>query len=101
MNPRLQKTIDDIDRTKAKIAELQALLPELERKKTDLENTEIIRLVRSVGVVPGDIVAFVESIKTNGRLTEERFPRGGDSGRTNAAPPATGQEATDNEKNEE
>jgi hypothetical protein len=101
MNPRLQKTIDDIDRAKTKIAELQALLPELERKKTELENTEIIRLVRSVGVAPGDIAAFVESIKTNGRTAEERFHRGGDSGRNNAAQPAPGQEATDNEKNEE
>ena len=63
MNQRIQKTIDEIERTKAKIAELQALVPELERKKTDLENTEIVRLVRSANVAPGDISAFIASIK--------------------------------------
>ena len=63
MNQRIQKTIDEIERTKTKIAELQVLLPELERKKTDLENTEIVRLVRSANVAPGDISAFIASIK--------------------------------------
>jgi hypothetical protein len=82
MNPRIQKVIDEIKRTKAKIAELQALLPELERKKTDLENTEIVRLVRSANVAPGDIAAFVESIKTN---------RQG-----NIVPPKIQQEVSDN-----
>jgi predicted nucleic acid-binding Zn-ribbon protein len=78
MNQRIQKAIDDIERTKAKIAELQALLPELERKRTDLENTEILRLVRSANVAPSEIAAFVESIKNNrqeGRAHGGRNPR--------------------------
>ena len=65
MNQRIQKVIGDIERTKAKIAELQALLPELEKKKTDLENTEILRIVRSASIAPGEIAEFIESIKTN------------------------------------
>ena len=64
MNQRIQKTIEEIERAKAKIAELQTLLPELERKRTDLENTEIVRLMRSADVAPVDIAAFIESIKT-------------------------------------
>jgi hypothetical protein len=67
MNQRVQKAIEDIERTKAKITELQALLPELERKKTDLENTEIVKLVRSANIAPGEIAAFIASIKTNNR----------------------------------
>ena len=62
MNPRINKVIDDIERTKTRIAELQALLPELERKKTELENAEIVRLVRKANVAPKDLEAFVESL---------------------------------------
>lgn len=63
MNPKIRKAIEDIERTKAKIAELEALLPELERKRTDLENTEIIRLVRSANVAPEKLTAFIEAFK--------------------------------------
>jgi len=93
MNQRIQKAIDEIERTKTRIAELQALLPELERKKQDLENTEILRLVRSANIAPGDIAAFIESIKqgrqdsrtNNGRVSRTENP-GTDS------PPAIKQE---------
>ena len=64
MNQRIQKIIDEIERTKAKITELQALLPELERKRVEMENNEIIRLVRSTSIAPADLPEFLESIKT-------------------------------------
>ena len=63
MNPKLQKTVRDIERTKEKIAELQTLLPELERQRTDLENTEIIKAVRSACVAPGDIEEFLDTYR--------------------------------------
>ncbi|MCL2078758.1 MAG: DUF4315 family protein [Oscillospiraceae bacterium] len=65
MNQRIQKIDNEIERTKAKIAELQALLPELERKKTEMENNEVLRLLRSANIAPGEVAAFVESIKNN------------------------------------
>jgi len=64
MNQRIQKIIDEIERTKTKIAELQALLPELERKRVEMENNEIIRLVRSASIAPTDLPEFLEAIKT-------------------------------------
>jgi flagellar biosynthesis component FlhA len=64
INPKIRKVVDDIEKTKAKIAELQALLPELERKKIELENNEIVRLVRKAIVEPGDLAAFLENIKS-------------------------------------
>ena len=64
MNPKIIKTIEEIERTKAKIAELQALLPELERKRVEMENNEIIRLVRSTSIAPADLPEFLEAIKT-------------------------------------
>jgi len=63
MNPKINKAIEEIERTKAKIAELQALLPELERRRVDMENTEIIRLVRSASIAPADLPEFLEAIK--------------------------------------
>lgn len=66
MNPKIRKVTEDIDKTRAKIAELEALLPELERKKTDLENTEIIRMVRSLSVAPGELADFIKAYKSSG-----------------------------------
>jgi len=65
MSPKIEKTVREIEQTKAKITELQALLPELERQKTDLENTEIIRLFRSVSVPPGELEDFLRSYRTD------------------------------------
>ncbi len=68
MNLRVKKATDDVERTKEKIAELQALLPELERKKTEAENTETIRILRSANISFDEIAAYVELIQKTGRL---------------------------------
>jgi len=66
MNPKINKIIDEIARTKAKVAELQTLLPELERRRLDMENAEIVRLVRSADIAPADFPDFIASLKTSG-----------------------------------
>jgi len=71
MNQRIQKIIDEIERTKAKIAELQALIPDLERKRVEMENSEIIRLVRSASIAPADLPEFLEAIRTINTTTPE------------------------------
>jgi len=71
MNPQINKVTNDIQKTKEKIVELQALLPELERKKVDLENTEIVRLVRKASVEPKELAGFLESIKPPRQTTQE------------------------------
>jgi hypothetical protein len=99
MNPKINKAIDDIERTKAKIAELQALLPELERKRKDLEDAEIVRLVRSANVAPGDIAAFIDSIKSgrqDSRTNNGRFSRADNSG-AEPPPPIKQEEASKND----
>ena len=63
MNPKLQRIIRDIERTKTKIEELQALLSELERQRTDLENLEIIKVFRSADVAPGDFAEFIAAYR--------------------------------------
>ena len=62
MNPKILKVIEDIDRTKEKLNKQQEILTKLERKRSELENAEIIKLVRSSCVQPQDLAAFVESI---------------------------------------
>jgi len=66
MNPKIKKAKDELERTKAKIAELQALVPQLERGITEMENNEIIRLVRSSDISLADLPAFLASIKNSG-----------------------------------
>ncbi len=68
MSNRVKKAANDVERTKERIAELQALLPELERKKTEAENTETIRILRSANISFDEIAAYVESIKKTGRI---------------------------------
>ena len=66
MNPKIKKTREELERTKAKIVELQDLVPQLERSVTDMENTEIIRLFRSADIAPADLPAFIASLKNAG-----------------------------------
>ena len=63
LTAKLEKTVREIERTRAKISELQALLPELERQRTDLENAEIVRVVRDASVAPRDLEAFLRTIR--------------------------------------
>ncbi len=63
MNPKLQKVNRDIERTKAKISELQASLPGLEQQRSELEENEVIKAFRSADVAPADFTAFIEAYK--------------------------------------
>ena len=62
MNPKINKVVDEIEKTKAKIADLQGRLPTLERKRNELENKEIVRLVRLADVAPHELAEFIASI---------------------------------------
>ena len=62
MNPKIKKAKDELERTKARIIELQALVPQLEKNITDMENADIIKAVRA-DVAPADLPAFIASIK--------------------------------------
>ncbi len=63
MNPKLQKVNREIERARAKIAELQASLPALEEQKAKLENDEVIKVFRQADVAPEDFTAFIEAYK--------------------------------------
>ena len=56
---KLDRIEKDIEKTKAKIAELQKQLRELEAAKTEQENLQIVQLVRGLNMTPEEFAAFV------------------------------------------
>ena len=56
---KLDRIEKDIEKTKAKIAELQKQLRELEAAKTEQENLQIVQLVRGLNMTPQEFAAFV------------------------------------------
>lgn len=65
MTPKIQKIITEIEKTRARITEGQERLRELERQRTELENTEIVALFRSLDITPGDLRSFAVAMKEN------------------------------------
>jgi len=63
LNPRLQKINDETAKLRQKITNYQTRLRELERQKTELENADIIALVRGVDIPPDDFADFVRAFK--------------------------------------
>jgi flagellar biosynthesis chaperone FliJ len=61
MNPKIPKLITEIERIRSKIKNLQTRLQELERQRIELENTDIIEMVRSVTATPEELAAFIKT----------------------------------------
>lgn len=59
MNPKIVKINAEHAKNAAKIARLQARNRELEKQRTELENTDIIGLVREVGLTPDQLAALI------------------------------------------
>lgn len=68
---KLEKIDAEIEKMKAKISAYQVRLKELERKKTEQENTEIVGLVRDVDMTPQELAEFIRSRKAENEETEE------------------------------
>ena len=65
MSKKKEKVILDIEKTKEKISVLQSKLRELERQKTELENTEIVELVRSTKMNTSELSTFLKAYREN------------------------------------
>lgn len=64
MNPKIQKVVAEIEKVKAKITTQQARLRELEQQKTELENTEIVGMVRGLDVSPDELATLIQAIRS-------------------------------------
>ena len=61
MNPKIEKLAKDIEKTTAKIAEQQARLRDLEKQKTELENTDFVAVARSYHLTPQELAEFLKT----------------------------------------
>ena len=71
MNPKYTKVCSEIEKTEKKIADLQDQRTELNEKKTELENLEIINTVRAMVMDKDQVMAFLANMKT-GKAPQQR-----------------------------
>lgn len=65
-----ERIITEIEKTKAKIATLQARLKELEQQKVEAENTSILAVVRSANLTPAQLSSFIRAYAQQGAAAE-------------------------------
>ena len=72
MSKKLEKYRAERDRNNAKIAELKEENRELDRVITELENTEIIGLVRAENMRPEELAEFLSRIRQSSIKEENK-----------------------------
>lgn len=75
MNAKIERVKKDIEKTKGKISEYQARLRELEKQKTELENTEIVDVVRGMDISLTDLAAMLKAAQNNTVTTGQLGPK--------------------------
>ena len=63
MNPKVERITAEIEKIRHKITNWQTRLRDLERQKVELENADIIAMVRSVDIPPDEFSSFVQIFK--------------------------------------
>ena len=63
MNNKLTKLHMEMDKIKQKISEQQTKLRELEHQKPEIENTEIVELVRSMKMNTSELSTFLKAYR--------------------------------------
>ena len=69
--------IRDSDKVKAKISEQQARLKELEQKKLEAANSEIVAIVRGMSISITELPLLFEQLKDGGTLGQSAQPGDG------------------------
>lgn len=77
---KLTKLQMEIDKIKQKISEQQTRLRELEHQKTEIENTEIVELVRSMKMNTSELSTFLKAYreKTDAPILMQSTPEDND-----------------------
>ena len=61
MNPKIKKIDSEYEKNAAKITELQER--QLEKQRLELENLDIIGMVRSMGLTPDQLAALIQGAR--------------------------------------
>ena len=72
MNPKIKKIDKEYEKNAEKITELQARQRELEKQRMELENLDIIGLVRGMGLTPDQLAALIKAAPVPAAPTPER-----------------------------
>lgn len=67
MNPKIKKINTEYQKNAAKIAKLEARQVELTKQRTELENLDIIGLVRGMGLDPDQLAALIHATRPVGQ----------------------------------
>jgi len=72
LNAKIERVSKDIEKTKGKISEFQTRLRELEKQKTELENVEIVDVVRGMNITITDLAALLKTSRaTSGQNVQK------------------------------
>jgi len=59
VNQKITRITDEIEKTKEKLAGVMARLRELEKQKNELENAELVAVIRGMKATPEEFEAFL------------------------------------------
>ena len=68
MNPKITKLLAEKEKNSEKIAKLTARNEEIDSQVTELENLDIVGMVRRVGMTPDQLAALMEAARHSGPL---------------------------------
>ena len=71
MNPKIKKIDSEYEKNAAKITELQER--QLEKQRLELENLDIIGMVRSMGLTPDQLAALIQGARSNEKKEEPDY----------------------------
>lgn len=74
MNPKIQKLRAELDKNTEKITKLQARNTEIKQQIRELENENIIGLVRANGINMDELAQFLQMMKTADNSAEKEDP---------------------------
>jgi len=68
LNAKIERVSKDIEKARGKISEFQTRLRELEKQKNELENLEIVEVVRGMSVSIDELAVLLQTVKNGGAL---------------------------------
>lgn len=77
MNPKIQKLRSELEKNSEKIAKLQSRNSEIKQQIRELENEDIIGLVRANGINMDELAQFLQMMKTADTTAEKEDPGDG------------------------
>lgn len=70
MNPKINKLKAEKEKNLRKIAEMTARNEEIDKQVTELENLDIIGIVRENEVTPEQLAELIQSLRKEGNVNE-------------------------------